>query len=127
VFGLSKKSVGSTSYGEIETVIGRDTVVKGNMEGNGSLRIDGTVEGDISVTGSVIIGEEGLVKGNVSANEMIISGRVEGNVTTTSCLSIYSTGSLIGDVQVSSLHIEEGGSFKGHSEMRPSSDVAPAL
>lgn len=117
MFGFDKKSSDGIGSNDIETIIGNNTVIKGEINGSGNLRVDGLVEGGVNVSGCVIVGENGQIKGDVSADEMIISGSVEGNVTTDNCLSIYSTGQLTGDVKVGSLKIEEGGSFQGRSEM----------
>ena len=48
------------------SVIGRGTVVRGNVRGSGSLEILGRVEGDVSVSGELVVGEEGAIRGNVS-------------------------------------------------------------
>ena len=117
MFGMVKSSLDNSMKNDIETIIGNNTVIKGEINGSGNLRVDGLVEGGVNVSGCVIVGENGRIKGDVAADEMIISGSVEGNVTTNNCLSIYSTGQLTGDVKAGSLKIEEGGSFQGRSEM----------
>ncbi len=124
MFGVVKKSIDNSMSNDIETVIGSNTVIKGEINGSGSLRVDGVVEGGISVTGNVVIGESGRINGDVAAGEMIVSGQVEGNVTTENCLSIFSTGQVIGDVKVGSLRIDEGGMLKGRSEMTPKSQTS---
>ena len=117
MFGMVKSSLDNSMKNDIETIIGNNTVIKGEINGSSNLRVDGLVEGGVNVSGCVIVGENGRIKGDVAADEMIISGSVEGNVTTNNCLSIYSTGQLTGDVKAGSLKIEEGGSFQGRSEM----------
>ena len=112
-----KKQLEGSNKNDIETIIGANTIIKGEINGSSNLRVDGTVEGSITVSGNVLIGENGRVKGDIVAPELMVSGQVEGNATIENGLSIYSTGSLIGDVKVGSLKIEEGGVFKGHSEM----------
>jgi cytoskeletal protein CcmA (bactofilin family) len=54
------------------SVLGRSTVVRGNVRGTGALEIFGRVEGDVSVTGELVIGEDGAVKGDVRATEAVM-------------------------------------------------------
>ena len=110
MFGSMKKQLEGTNRNDIETIIGANTIIKGEINGSSNLRVDGTVEGSITVSGNVLIGENGRVKGDIVAPELMVSGQVEGNAT-------IETGSLVGDVKVGSLKIEDGGVFKGHSEM----------
>ncbi|HEX2671635.1 MAG TPA: polymer-forming cytoskeletal protein, partial [Polyangiaceae bacterium] len=56
------------------SVIGAGTVISGHVRGQGSLEILGRVEGDVSVTGNVVIGAEGRVRGTVNGAELRISG-----------------------------------------------------
>lgn len=123
MFGFDKKSSDGIGSNDIETIIGKNTVIKGEINGSGNLRIDGIVEGGIDISSCVVVGECGHIKGDVNAREMIISGRVDGNVTTDGCLSIYSSGQLVGDVKVGSLRIDEGGVLKGRSEMSSPPDA----
>ena len=126
MFGSIKKSLDTSLNNEIETIIGKNNVIKGDIKGTGNVRIDGILEGNISISGCVVIGEEGRVNGDVSANEMVVSGLIEGNVATESTLAIYSTGRVVGDVKVGSLRIDEGGMLNGRSEMNKRSEPAMA-
>ena len=125
MFGSLKNQFDNSKGNDIETIIGINTIIKGEINGSSNLRIDGTVEGSVTVSGTIIIGENGLVKGDIVAPELMVSGQVEGNATIENGLSISSTGKLIGDVKVGSLKIEDGGIFKGRSEMtfKPSDPV----
>ena len=115
MFGTSKKQ--DESVGEIETIIGRNTQIKGEIFGNGNIRLDGHINGGIAVEGEVVIGESGSVVGDVKAGGLIVAGQITGNVETGGVLSIRSTGQIIGDVKVKSLNIADGGIFRGRSEM----------
>lgn len=123
MFGVMKRREGEASIGDIETIIGRNTRFRGEISGTGNLRVDGEVEGELNLSGAVIIGEAGMVTGDVTARSLNISGTVHGNARTEEGLTIHSTGQLIGDVKVNAFLIEDGGIFKGRSEMNPRSDV----
>ena len=68
--------LGSTGY----TVLDAHVVVRGDIETNGTLRIDGRLEGNVLRAGSVVIGPTGSVVGNVFATEMVLGGSINGNV-----------------------------------------------
>ena len=116
MFGSVKKHIDNPA-GDIETIVGKDTLIKGQMQGSGNIRIDGRIEGGISITGNVVIGESGIVQGDIKAGSLTVAGSVTGNVDCDGNLSIHATGQLIGDVRVRSLNIADGGIFKGRSEM----------
>ena len=117
MFESMKKKVDISVGNDIETVIGRSTVITGQIAGGGNIRVDGRVDGGISVSGDAVIGESGYVTGDVKASSLIVAGSVTGNADIEGNLSIYVTGQLVGDVKVRSLNIADGGVFQGHSEM----------
>src|SRR5262245_45149091 len=61
------------------SVIGPGTVVRGNVRGEGSLEIQGRVEGDVTVSGDVVIGDAAVVRGNVTGGELSVAGTVQGD------------------------------------------------
>ena len=116
MFGGVKKHIDNPT-GDIETIIGRGTIIKGNLEGSGNIRIDGDIDGDVSVTGNMVIGESGNVQGNIKADSLTVGGTIKGNADCDGNLCIQAKGQLIGDIRARSLNIAEGGIFKGRSEM----------
>ena len=123
MFGVMKRRDDSSASGDIETIIGKNTKIQGEVSGTGNLRIDGEIEGELKLSGSVIVGETGMVTGNVSARSLDVSGTVHGNAQTEEGLTIHSAGQLIGDVKVNAFQIEDGGIFKGRSEMNPRAGI----
>lgn len=123
MFGVMRRREESPATGDIETVIGKNTKIQGEVSGTGNLRIDGEIEGELKLSGSVIVGETGMVTGNISARALNVSGTVHGNARTEESLTIHSSGQLIGDVQVNAFQIEDGGIFKGRSEMNPRAGI----
>ena len=123
MFGVMKRRDDGPAVGDIATVIGKNTKIQGEVSGTGNLRIDGEIEGELKLSGSVIVGETGMVTGNVSARSLDVSGTVHGNAQTEEGLTIHTTGQLIGDVKVNAFQIEDGGIFKGRSEMNPRAGI----
>ncbi len=116
MFGSMKKHIDNPA-GDIETIIGRETIITGDLQGSGNIRIDGRIDGKIFTTGNVVIGESGNVQGDIKASNLIVGGLVTGNADCDGNLSIQATGQLVGDVRVRSLNIADGGVFKGRSDM----------
>ncbi len=102
---------------DIETIIGCNTTLIGQLQSGGNLRVDGRIDGGIVAGGDVIIGASGIVIGDIQARSLVVAGSVTGNVEATGNLSIHATGQLAGDVRVKSLNIADGGVFQGRSEM----------
>ena len=64
------------------TIVGSGSAFVGNMRVNGAMMIDGDVDGDLEVSGNLIIGEKARVRGNISAKSAVISGIVLGDIAT---------------------------------------------
>lgn len=99
------------------TIIGAGTVVEGVLKASASTRIDGTVNGDITSEGVVVIANEGVVNGNITAADVKISGSVKGNLIISGKTELVSNGKLIGDIKTGSLSIDETAVFQGNCKM----------
>jgi cytoskeletal protein CcmA (bactofilin family) len=101
---------------EIETVLGANTSLKGDLRSSGGLRIDGDFEGTIDIAGNLIIGETAQVVATISAHNVQIQGTVQGDVAARR-LEILDTGKLWGNIAVESFVLDDGGFFRGQSKM----------
>lgn len=101
---------------KLESLIGLNSSFKGDIETKGTLRIDGTMEGNATADW-IILGEKASVKGDLTARGIIVGGRVEGNIQAKEILEIKSKGRVSGDIHSSKLTIAEGGLFDGRSSM----------
>lgn len=99
------------------TIIGAGTIVEGIIKASASTRIDGTVNGDITSEGVVVVADGGVVNGNISAADVKISGEVKGNLSVSGKTELVSNGKLIGDVKTGSLSIDETAIFHGNCKM----------
>jgi cytoskeletal protein CcmA (bactofilin family) len=124
---FSRRTKGRRGSGEPFTYIQEGTVVRGDLDAQGRVRIHGTVLGNVTVAGVLEVAAEGSVKGDrVEAEQVRILGSVEAIVAAVGKVEIWRGGSLVGDVRAASLDIEDGASFTGRSEMRPHG-TPPAL
>jgi len=97
--------------------IGAGTVIEGNFETKGSLRVDGRIKGIVKSGDTVTIGTTGEIEGEVYARNAIIGGRVIGDLTIEEKLVLESTSSINGNLKATKLIIDEGAIFNGKSEM----------
>ena len=102
--------------GPINTIT-KGTVIKGNVSANGDFRMDGTLEGNITLNGKLVVGESGLVTGNVTCQNANIIGTVKGNITVKELLALHSTANVKGDILINKLSIEPGAAFSGTCRM----------
>ncbi len=110
---------------KVETLVGASTSINGKLRAEGTIRIDGVVEGEIQTAGNVIIGRGGKVMASVVAANVMVAGQVKGNINATHRLEIVASGKVWGDITVASLLIEEGGVFRGQSVMKDDNAAEP--
>ncbi|WP_018249424.1 bactofilin family protein [Orenia marismortui] len=113
MFGRKKKKKSLTK--NVGTIISPGTRIEGIVEVAESIRIDGSLEGDLIVKGDVYVGKEGRLKGNIQGDNIMIAGNVEGNIKADGKLEIVETGRLVGDISISNLIIHDGAIFEGNS------------
>ncbi len=101
---------------KLESLIGMNSSFRGNIETKGTLRIDGTLEGNAGADW-IILGEKASVQGDLAARAIIVGGSVEGNIRAKEIVEIKSKGRVTGDITSSKLTIVEGGLFDGRSSM----------
>lgn len=114
------------SFSQIESLIANGVTIKGNIISQGSMRVDGFVEGKMDVKGDLVIGENGHVKGEMVSENAMLAGKVEGTLIVRQRCQIGETGLMMGDITCSVLSIEEGGTLHGASKMnynKNSSDI----
>ena len=99
------------------TLITEGITIKGTVEGEGVVQVEGTVVGEFNMVGAIIVAESGLVKGPITADVVRIAGKVAGNITAREHMRLEHTGILIGDVSTASLVVEDGGCLNGRSTM----------
>lgn len=102
---------------KIDTLIGKRAVITGDITGKGNFKIDGTVDGNITIKGDLVTGDKSVITGDIVAKNIIIAGNVIGDVEASGQLTIKATGSISGDQKCGSLIVEEGSSVVGKCEI----------
>jgi cytoskeletal protein CcmA (bactofilin family) len=117
----------SSKAADANTVtLGPNDRLIGRLHIDGDLNLGGTVEGEVSATGNVDVGEAATVKASLTGRGVNISGRVEGKVTASDKLVVSRSGSLTGDVRVARLVIQDGAKFSGNVSMGAPAVAPPA-
>lgn len=115
-----KLQAASSVSAEAPTVIGKDTVVKGELKSTTDMLIEGRVEGQIQGANRVIIGETGDVEARVEAQVVTVRGTVRGDCEGAKKVEITSTGKVFGNIASRAIVVAEGATFKGASKMAQS-------
>jgi cytoskeletal protein CcmA (bactofilin family) len=100
----------------ISTFLSEGCVIDGNLKAPAFVRIEGQVTGDVTIEEGLILGEKGLITGNIVTKEIIVYGAVKGHINCHS-LEIRSTGRITGDIKTQVLQVETGGSHNGKLSM----------
>lgn len=93
------------------------TVIKGSITSPGDFRMDGLLEGDITINGKLVVGEKGKILGNIICQNANVIGTIVGNLQVKELLSLYASASVKGDIVVNKLSIEPGAKFDGTCKM----------
>jgi len=99
------------------TVIGQSILISGKLSGDEDLTVRGRVEGELSLSHTLIVEPSGVVKANVSVKNAIVSGVVVGNITATESVELTREGRMVGDINAPRVIIVDGASFRGRIDM----------
>lgn len=102
---------------DLQAQLGRGSRVEGNLSFQGSVRIDGQIEGQIEAKDTVIIGESAAIVAQIVAATIIVKGNVTGDLTASKRVELRSPGRLLGNIVTPSLVIQDGVVFEGHCSM----------
>ena len=108
-------------YGVINSMIGHDAHVKGEINTKGAVRIDGEFDGKLNAKGDVFVGEGSKITGNIVGARVVVSGDVNGNIIANDGLEITKSGRVYGDITGDKLLIDEGAIYKGKVNMESAS------
>ncbi len=105
------------------TFLAKGAEIEGIAKLEGVVRIDGHFNGAIHTHGMLIIGEHAVIRGSITADEIICSGRIEANLTAPKGIQLLTPAVLIGDITTSSFTVEKGVFFQGMCKMEGNGQV----
>lgn len=101
----------------ITNIIGKGARINGRLKVEGSVHVDGIIEGTVEVSESLIIGKSGRVQGEIHTRDCFSSGKIDGNLYSDGKVEFKSGAVLKGDLSCKQLVIEEGVIFDGNCKM----------
>jgi cytoskeletal protein CcmA (bactofilin family) len=96
------------------SVVDEQLVIRGEITTEGTIRIDGRIEGRLHRADTLIVGANGIVVGDIEAREVIVAGTIEGNVTADLRVEIQASAAVRGDIRSAAMMLHEGGTLNGH-------------
>lgn len=106
-------------------LVGTGTTIKGEIYSNGDIRIDGTIIGTVESKGKVVVGNTGIVEGDIICQNADFSGNIKAKVTVAELLTLKATAKLFGELITNKLAIEPGAVFTGSCTMeKPQTGLA---
>lgn len=102
---------------KISTLIGKDCELTGDFNAQGSARIDGKVEGNVTVAGCLLLGAGSCINGDIFAESVLIGGEVVGNINAPEKAELTATAKVLGDIATKVIVIDEHAVFQGKCDM----------
>jgi len=109
---MARESTGAPPESVI-SIIGPGMKVIGDCRTDGTVRVEGTIEGSVHAGKAVVIGKQGVIRGNIITQDAVISGRVEGTLVAESRLELQATCHIEGEIQTRRMQLEEGAVLNG--------------
>jgi cytoskeletal protein CcmA (bactofilin family) len=105
----------STSHGGT-AILGKGAHIRGRIAGDGDLRVDGAISGDVAMKGQLIVSDGAEIVADVQAGSVVVEGAIEGDISATEAVSIRASARVSGAIRGSSISIEEGANVSGRIE-----------
>ena len=102
-----------------KNILSSDVEIKGSLKFQNELTIDGKIEGEITSSGVLTVGENAEIKGEIKTKSVTVLGKVHGNITVEERCELKAHAVLHGDLKAQRLVIEDGATFVGKSEVTP--------
>lgn len=109
---------------DVVSIIGPGMKIVGDCSSDGTIRVEGKVEGSVNAGKSVVVGKDGVVKGDISTQDAIIAGTVDGSVTAESRVELQASCRVQGDIRSRRVKLDEGGQVDGQLHMGASATAS---
>lgn len=101
----------------IDTLVGSGSILQGDLEFTGGLRVDGHVKGHVSAhdnnNGTLVLSESGIIEGDISVPHVVINGTVNGNIASTGHVELQANAKIMGDIHYKAVEMELGAVLNG--------------
>lgn len=113
---------GGSKAGDVVSIVGPAMRVDGDCTTEGTLRVEGRVEGSVRAEKAVVVGSDGIVVGDIETQDAVVSGRVEGSIVAKSRVELQAGSHVEGDIRSRRVKLEEGGFVEGRIQMGKGGD-----
>ncbi len=114
MFGIKKKR---KFHSHIDSLIGPNTQIEGNINFSGGLRVDGHIRGNTIATGdthsTLVLSEQGNIEGKIQVSNVVINGTVSGPIYADEYLELQAKAKVFRDVYYGSMEIQLGAAVEG--------------
>lgn len=114
---FQKENKSSATDGASINLIGAGTAIVGDITSNGDVRIDGSLKGNITITGKLVVGPTGNIEGIIQCQNADVSGEINGKINVTELLSLKASARILGDIVTGKISIEPSATFTGTCSM----------
>lgn len=114
---MLRKGSGTPEQSEITAFLGKGTEFKGVLSFEGTIRVDGKLEGEVVSKDTLIAGDGAFLQGEISVGTIILSGKIVGNITASQKVHLLAPASVQGNIKTPKLIVEEGVALDGKCEM----------
>lgn len=101
----------------IDTLLGAGSVLQGDLEFTGGLRVDGHIKGHVSAqdsnNGTLVLSESGIIEGDINVPHVVINGTVKGNISSTGHVELQNAAKVSGDIHYKAVEMELGAVLNG--------------
>jgi cytoskeletal protein CcmA (bactofilin family) len=101
------------------SVIDDQLSISGDINTEGTIRVDGRIEGTLHRADTLIIGSGGMVVGNIEAREVVIGGELCGSLAVSGRVEVQASATVQGDIHAAAVLLQEGGTVHGHVAIHP--------
>lgn len=123
---MAKEQAAQPSTGAI-SIVAPGTKITGDIETDGTLRVEGVVEGMIKAAKAVVVGKDGVVSGDIATQDAVIGGKVTGTIIAESRLELQATCLIEGEIRARRVKLDEGGKVNGQVAMGESPSPRQAV
>lgn len=111
------RSKDSAAVETIDTLIGTGSILQGDLEFTGGLRVDGHIKGHVSAQdtnkGTLVLSESGIIEGDINVPHVIVNGRVKGNIVSSGHVELQTKANVNGDIHYAAVEMELGAVLNG--------------
>lgn len=108
---------GTNVPGDVRAILGKGSEFEGKLRFEGTVRIDGKFKGEVISAGTLIVGENAVIDGDMDVDSAVISGKINGNVSAKTRVEMHAPARLVGNIKCPVLVIQEGVFFDGNCQM----------